>query len=588
MNIRPKLFVINIVSAILICSSLMYMASGFYDTSKKYSILFDQDQNGIFELARASDKMNALFYSIYRIVNATDSNIKTKSIDLFHSDLQGLYDILEDAGRHLPYMKSDIDQIVRRAKLEMSRADGVVILDNDRQRAAIVSYLADMNNKGLDIAIDLGHLTEKARGIADQKKADLHRHVSDVIEISIMLCLSAIIAGVLIILFFSAWQITGPISALAETMKKISKGNYNTSIPFWDKRDEIGIVSNVLFHFQQNLQNARHLEKEAANLREAADVEKKRVDAENAERTKMQKDLLDGLARGVKALSQGDLSFRYTEAFPWEFEELRANFNEALVSLSDAMRDVSDSVSVIANSSSEVSTASEDLAKRTEQQAANLTETASSVTFVATAVQKTAGAGAEAHASAQLAQDNATRSRDIMTTLSQAMAEITESSKQVFDIINLLDGITFQTNILALNAAVEAARAGETGNGFAVVASEIRSLAQRSADSTNEIRVLINRSSDGIRNGARFVDQANGAVKDIVDRILFITDSVSQIASAAKDQAFSMSEINTTVSQMDKVTQQNAAMVEQTTAASHNLASEARKLKAIVDRFKAD
>jgi methyl-accepting chemotaxis protein len=249
------------------------------------------------------------------------------------------------------------------------------------------------------------------------------------------------------------------------------------------------------------------------------------------------------------------------------------------------MQTIAGATEGIRSGTGEVSQAADDLSKRTEQQAASLEETAAALDEITATVRKTAEGANQARDVVTTAKADAERSGEVVGGAVAAMAAIDTSSRQISNIIGVIDEIAFQTNLLALNAGVEAARAGEAGKGFAVVASEVRALAQRSADAAQEIKSLISASSQQVGSGVDLVGQAGKALERIVAQVTEISGIVIEIAASAKEQATGLAEVNTAVNQMDQVTQQNAAMVEQSTAASHSLAQEAEELGRLVARF---
>jgi methyl-accepting chemotaxis protein len=236
----------------------------------------------------------------------------------------------------------------------------------------------------------------------------------------------------------------------------------------------------------------------------------------------------------------------------------------------------------------EITRSSDDLAKRTERQAASLKQTAAALDQINATVGKTASGASEARDVVNAAKSDAERSGKVVRETVTAMQEIETSSKQISSIIGVIDEIAFQTNLLALNAGVEAARAGDAGRGFAVVATEVRALAQRSADAAKEIKALIATSGRQVAEGVTLVGETGAALGRIMALVANLDAQVAAIAGSAKEQATGLKEVNAAINQMDQVTQQNAAMVEQTSAASHAMADEAAALAALVEQFSID
>lgn len=310
-------------------------------------------------------------------------------------------------------------------------------------------------------------------------------------------------------------------------------------------------------------------------------AQKQREEKSNAAQEKV----VSELANGLRSLSQGDLISRIDSPFTGEYEMLRNDFNAAVDKLNTTINRVSTSVENIQSGANEMSQSSDDLSERTENQAAALEETAAALDEVTATVKETAKAAEEARSVVTSARSDAESGGHVVRDTVDAMDSIKDSSDKISQIIGVIDEIAFQTNLLALNAGVEAARAGEAGRGFAVVASEVRALAQRSSDAAKDIKGLISASAEHVQKGVKLVDQTGTALDAIVDQVANIDSLVSDIAASANEQATGLAEVNNAVNDMDRVTQKNAAMVEESTAACHALTNESDELSRLVAHF---
>ena len=297
---------------------------------------------------------------------------------------------------------------------------------------------------------------------------------------------------------------------------------------------------------------------------------------------------VDTLAGCLTNFADGDLSQKIDKPFIPTLERLRTDFNAASDKLKRAMTTVADNARAIASGSGEIRTAADELAKRTEQQAASVEETAAALEEITTTVKDSSRRAEEAGQLVGKTREHAEHSGEVVRNAISAMDQIETSSREISNIIGVIDEIAFQTNLLALNAGVEAARAGEAGKGFAVVAQEVRELAQRSAKAAKEIKTLITASGGHVQNGVSLVTKAGSALQEIATQVHDINSNVVAIVEASREQSTALGEINQAVNTVDQSTQQNAAMVEEQTAASHGLAQEAAALFELLDQFKFD
>ncbi|KRA51181.1 chemotaxis protein [Pseudoxanthomonas sp. Root65] len=288
----------------------------------------------------------------------------------------------------------------------------------------------------------------------------------------------------------------------------------------------------------------------------------------------------------LKAIARGDLTARMEGDFHGVFATMRDDADATVTQLTDIVGRIQDASSSINTAAGEIASGNSDLSRRTEQQAANLEETAASMEELTSTVRQNAESARQANQLSIGAASVASQGGEVVGKVVTTMRDIEHSSKKIADIISVIDGIAFQTNILALNAAVEAARAGEQGRGFAVVASEVRTLAQRSANAAKEIKGLIETSVDKVADGSKLVNQAGATMGEIVASVQRVTDIMAEISAASQEQSAGIEQVNQTITQMDETTQQNAALVEEASAAARSMEEQALALSESVSVFK--
>ncbi len=402
----------------------------------------------------------------------------------------------------------------------------------------------------------------------------------------------AIVAGLLMALLISR-SITRPLNSLGAAMGRMAKNDFAVELPEAQRHDELGVMAQAVEVLKEAGIEKQRLEAQAVEHQRQVEEERRLVEAERAKgqaaaqaAAKAQAAVVASLAAGLEKLSSGDLAYQIEETFPADYEKLRHDFNAAMERLSETMRSVFGTTSGIKSGTGEISQAADDLSRRTEHQAMSLEQTAVSLNQITATVQKTAEGASHAHDIVVTARADAEQGGEVVQRAVRAMGEIEKSAAQIGQIIGMIDEIAFQTNLLALNASVEAARAGDAGRGFAVVASEVRALAQRSTDAAKDIKTLISTSNTQVASGVELVGLTGKALERIVKQVSEISGIVSDIAASAKTQAGELSEVNNAVNQMDTSTQQNAAMVEESTAACHTLAREADDLASMIARFR--
>ena len=377
---------------------------------------------------------------------------------------------------------------------------------------------------------------------------------------------AVIVTGLLIVVLLVTLvrAIATPLGSVTNVLGELGKGNLSVTVTASNRRDEVGALTIATQNLRDQLFAAERAKEEQADV------------------------IVASIGTGLSQLAEGDLTARIDANLAGKFAPLQENFNRALEALQSAMAEVARATSGIHTGSSEIRQASDDLSRRTEQQAASLEETAAAMNQITATVKQTAADASQANNQVAATRSDAEESRKIVRKAVEAMGGIERSSSEISEIISVIDGIAFQTNLLALNAGVEAARAGDAGKGFAVVASEVRALAQRSAEAAKDVKDRITASSEQVEAGVEMVGETGKALERIIGRIAGISELVEGIAHGADQQSVGLTQVNTAVTEMDGVTQQNAAMVEQATAAARSLAGEADELAQQIGRFKLE
>ncbi|MBY5327157.1 methyl-accepting chemotaxis protein [Rhizobium leguminosarum] len=392
-------------------------------------------------------------------------------------------------------------------------------------------------------------------------------------------------AATIAIAFAIVRSVTAPIARLRKAMNAIAAEEASVEIAGSEYRDEVGQMAKVLLVLRDSVDERSALRGREDERQQQIEEERRGNEASLRSASERQNRAMQALGVGLEKLAGGDLTVAIGDIGE-DYAKLRGDFNAAVDALNGVIHAIAESSHVVNESASDISEATGNLSKRTEQQAAALEETAAALDEITATVKTASERANEAREMVAQTKASAGKSGEIVRNAVTAMGRIEDSSNRIGQIISVIDEIAFQTNLLALNAGVEAARAGEAGRGFAVVAQEVRELAQRSANAAKEIKELISRSATEVEGGVALVRSTGEALLEIEALVNQVNDHVASIATAAREQSTGLNEINGSVNHMDQMTQQNAAMVEETTAASRTLADESTQLKTLLSNFR--
>ncbi|MGQ0455828.1 MAG: methyl-accepting chemotaxis protein [Hyphomicrobium sp.] len=400
--------------------------------------------------------------------------------------------------------------------------------------------------------------------------------------IAIITCLLCIVLGLVFLRRF-----VRPIRAQVSALRRLAAGavDIGPDVPGVDEPGDIGDMARAILMFRDTINKARKLETEAAESARTVEKERREKDEQDKYYIDAHATFLSKFTEALESFSTGDLKYRLEQPFIGEYEGIRHAFNAAASKIQDAIVNIVARSIEIRGGTDRILSAADELSRHTEEQASSLEETSASMEEMAATIRQNASNAQEASAAAVVTRELAVAGGNVALKAVGAMEKIEKSSRQVTEIVGLIEEIAFQTNILALNAAVEAARAGDAGKGFAVVANEVRALSQRSSRSLKDIKSLIDSSAADVTEGVGLVKQAGGSLTDIVLSVKKVADLVTEIAAASHEQAAGVDQVSRAVANMDEMTQQNAALVQETTASLHSAQTWIHELHRIVSMF---
>jgi methyl-accepting chemotaxis protein len=440
---------------------------------------------------------------------------------------------------------------------------------------------------------------EGANAASEARTSEFQNAANRELIISVALLLLGVVLAI-VAAIYARFAIARPIRALTAGMLELAQGNLSIALAGLGRKDEIGEIAGAVESFKIKAAERAQLEADDILRRQKTEAElaakaQARIAEEQAKAAEIQAksaeeqaQALRTLAEGLSRLARGNLTYRLTGGFTGAYRQIESDFNTAIQQLRETIAAIDEATREVGTASSEIATATTELSQRTEEQAASLEETSASMEEFAATVKKNADNAQQANQSAANTCNTAQRGGEIVARAVEAMARIEGSSHKIADIIIVIDEIARQTNLLALNAAVEAARAGEAGRGFAVVATEVRDLAQRSSKAAKDIKDLITNSTAQVKDGVDLVNRAGQSLSEIVASIKGVAGIISGIAESSAEQSNGIDQVNRAVTQMDQVTQQNAALVEQNAATAKSLEQQAAAMRERVAVFEID
>ncbi|NTE87735.1 methyl-accepting chemotaxis protein [Agrobacterium rubi] len=585
-SIRTKILALVLPLCAVGMGSTLVMSNSYKNADTSYSDFISNDTAAATAIARANRNLAATAYAAYQTLVYDQRDAGMKTAMALYTDSRGkLFERLQTASELLPSAKADIDALSAQAKDAVAVMDEAVRLGALDQNDQAKALLAKADLMIVPLAAQAAKFLDNNLKEVAAKSDDISAQTNFTIFWSLIIVGLTFLAGITASVVVSAKGITTPIANLRARMISLADGHTEAVVDGQERKDEVGQMATAVAVFRTNAIEAARLEKEADANRSMSEKERAERDAQKARDAADTQFAVDNLAKALDRLAEGDVAYRIETPFVAHLDTLRANFNGSVSNLNDALRAVGENARGIDAGANEIRSAADDLSKRTEQQAASVEETAAALEEITTTVKDSSARAEEVGHLVTKARQGAEKSGDVVRQAVTAMNEIERSSSEITNIITVIDEIAFQTNLLALNAGVEAARAGEAGKGFAVVAQEVRELAQRSAKAAKEIKELITTSGAHVRSGVELVGQTGKALETIVGEVQDINRHINAIVESSREQSVGLQEINTAVNTMDQGTQQNAAMVEQSTAASHSLAKEAASLNQLLSRF---
>jgi len=604
LGLRPKLILPLLAMASIFGAVLAAGIVQYLHLAASTGQIITQVNPALGLLQQEELSVQGLGYDVYRILSyQTGTAAENNAVAVFQSTAAAGAQGFDEAARLDPSHGAQINGFKTRfiaietaLKIQNQTAvttNGFTLGAADTAADLNVSAGVARNLAGIDAQIDaFSHdLNEFVSGVQaqDVQAAEAQRvHTMRTVWGMVSSGILGLLAGAGGFWWVVSAGVVGPLNGLSRSMVRLAENDLAVEISGDGRRDEVGRMARALNVFKQNAQRAQALEAAETAARAQAEALRAAQDTDRARLAAAQALVVEQFALGLENLAAGRLGSRISTVFDPDYEALRHNFNTAMARLQEAMQAVNTNAQTVKTGATELIQASDELARRTEQQAASLEETAAALEDISKAVGRTAQGANKARQSAGGAAQEAVHAKTVMAETITAMSGIEQASREIGTIIGVIDQIAFQTNLLALNAGVEAARAGDAGRGFAVVAMEVRALAQRAADAARQIKTLISNASTQVQGGVSLVTETGQALDRIFGQVNGLTELVTSIAGSAQEQAAGLVQVNTAIAQMDRITQQNAAMVEQATANSHALADEAAALARLVGRFETE
>ncbi|THF49009.1 methyl-accepting chemotaxis protein [Allorhizobium terrae] len=586
-SIKLKILSVIIPICLIGAGGVAYVAKSYSAADSTYSDFISTDTVAANQIARSVTSLMTVGYDVYQAMTYDKGSDEAKQvIQDYQNSKKTLIDRLEKAKVLTPENAGDIDRFT-------SQANAIFALTDKAMNAATSGDLEQSKATMAKADPMIGKWRTDLRTWNDDRAKSLLKNSDDITENTNSTIFNALLslgilfsAGIAAALYIASRGITGPINVLAARMITLANGQTEEGIQGLDRKDEVGQMAQTVSVFRDNAIERVRLERETEANRSLSEKERLEREQQKAKEAADIQFAVDHLASGLSHLADGDISYRIDQTFTANLDIVRANFNASADKLQQALTGVLQNARAIDAGANEIKSAADDLAKRTEQQAASVEETAAALEEITTTVKDSTNRAQEAGALVARTKAGAEQSGEVVRRAVVAMEQIEKSSSEISNIITVIDEIAFQTNLLALNAGVEAARAGEAGKGFAVVAQEVRELAQRSANAAKDIKALIHTSNAQVTSGVQLVGETGKALETIVSEVQEINRHVSAIVDAAHEQSSGLQQINTAVNQMDQDTQKNAAMVEESTAASHSLAREVASMNVLLSQFK--
>ncbi|MBB3424613.1 methyl-accepting chemotaxis protein [Rhizobium sp. BK312] len=585
-KIKTKVLTILIPICLIGIAGVLVVSNQFRDTVGTYSNFIAKDETAAVEMSRASQRMTAMSYNAYQILQYPAGDPQTAAFSRdYQENKQVLLQRFANARQLVPTEADTIDKLVARANDIIALTDQAVkagLIDDNNSAATLLKQVDPMIN---DEVVSIRQWLDTFNKSLNNKSNMLAEQANSTIDDALIALGLLFAAAIAIAILVSARGIAAPIERLRARMVSLADGNTDEPVSGIGRKDEVGQMAAAVAVFRDSAIERLRLEQEADANRSLSEKERLEREAQKAKDAADAQFAVDSLAQGLGELSNGNLTYRLEQPFVANLDRLRMDFNASMTKVEETLVAVGQGGQAIAAGANQIRSAADDLSKRTEQQAASIEETAAALEEITTTVKDSTRRAEEASSLVGRARIGAEKSGEVMQDAIAAMEAISKSSGEISNIIGVIDDIAFQTNLLALNAGVEAARAGDAGKGFAVVAQEVRELAQRSATAAKEIKALISTSGQQVGSGVDLVTRTGQSLQQIVKEVEEIDRNVRAIVEAAREQATGLQEINTAVNSIDQGTQQNAAMVEESTAASYSLAKEVTALNEILGQF---